>query len=239
MANNRITKELGWKEMKETFTIGTVKFKGELIKVNELQDAIEAGEIKEMLQRCADELHDGDFASAVKAYRRTLQSQGCNMRSGKVAHTNTDLVRYELLENYTKQFVTTTSTAVIEGKAKWQYTLEDIESLAGNHEELRKLYNSMMDKLSKDPEAIVEYFNRNLAWSKEPGLDSMEADFFVALETKSAMLDYRAKVERVRVLRNEAKDPVNKVSDNIVAKLQAGKKLTAEENAELLKLLGK
>lgn len=231
MANNRITKELGWKEMKEAFTIGTVKVKGELIKVNELADAIEAGDIKEMLQRCADELHAGDFNSAIKAYRRTLQSQGCNMRSGKVAHTNTDLVRYELLENYTKQFVTTTSTAVIEGKAKWQYTLEDIESLAGNHEELRKLYNSMMDKKSKDPEAIVDYCRSNNSIDKTD-------DAYIVHE-RAAMAEYAALVERVRILRNEAKEPVKTVSDYIITKLQSGKKLTAAENAELLKLLGK
>lgn len=228
--------------MKETFTIGTVKVKGELIKVNELQDAIDAGEIKEMLQRCADELHNGDFSSAVKAYRRTLQSQGCNMRNGKLAHTTTDLLRYNLLEGYTSQFVTTSSTAVIAGKAKWQYTMEDIESLAGNFEELRKLYNSMSDKKSKDPEAIVEYY-RTVVWpisTAECAAENTEVSSFQqVLSDKAAIRDYEAKIERVRVLRNEAKDPVNKVSDNIVAKLQAGKKLTAEENAELLKLLGK
>lgn len=208
----KLIKELNWREMKESYKIGTVKVKGELIKVNELQDAIEAGEILQLLQTCADELHNGDFSSAIKAFRRALQSQACNMRGNKIAHTATDIQRYELLEAYTKQFVSTVSSASIEGKAKWQYTIEDIESLKGNHEELRKLYNSMMDKKSKDPESILAV---------------------------TTMEEYISRVDRVRELRNEAKNETELVSDSIIDKLQNNKKLSKEETLELLKLLGK
>ena len=213
MANSRITNALSWRSMKENYKIGTVKVSGKLIHVNELADAIEAGEIKELLDECAKELHDGDFSSAIKAFRRNIQSQDCNMRAGKIASTTTDRERYALLDAYTKQFVDAVSNTAIAGKAKWQYTVEDIQSLSGNHEELRKLYNSMMDKKSKDPEAILEV---------------------------TTMDEYSARVELVRTLRNSAaKESEVKVSDSILSKLTANKKLTAEEAAELVRLLSK
>ena len=213
MANNRITKALSWRDMKEAYKIGTVRVAGKLVQVNELADAIAAGEVKELLEQCANELHSGDFTSAVSAFRRNIQSQASNMRNGKIAYTTTDMQRYELLDAYTKQFVETAANAVIAGKAKWQYTLEDIEALAGNHEELRKLYNSMMDKKSKDPEAILEV---------------------------TTMEEYTARVDRVRVLRNEAAEATDKkVPDTIIDKLLNNKKLTAEEAAMVAKVLGK
>lgn len=209
MSNERITKELSWKELKETFKIGTVRYNGKLVQVNELEEAIQAGEVRDMLQKCADELHAGDFASAVKAFRRTLQSQGSNMRNDKIAHTTTDLARYELLDSYTKQFVASANTTIV-GKAKWQYTVEDIEALRGNHEELRKLYNSMMDKKSKQPEDILNV---------------------------TTMEEYMTRVDMVRNMRNEASQP--SVSTDLLDKLKANKKLSAEEAAELVKLLSK
>ena len=208
MANNRITKALTWQALETEYRIRNKNG----VKENELADAIASGEILALLQACANELHNGDFNSVIRAFRRNLSSMKCNKVKSD-SFRSIDRERYELLNSYTEQFVDTVANATVTGKPKWQYTIEDIESLAGNHEELRKLYNSMMDKISKDPTTI---------------------------NTVTTEQEYRARVERVRILRNEAAAaPVEKVSDSILSKLTANKKLSAEEAAELLRLLSK
>ena len=179
------------------------------VKENELVDAIEAGEILELLQKCADELHGGNFTEVIKAFRRNLSSVKCNkVKAGNFR--TVDRERYELLNSYTEQFVVKSSSpanALVPGKAKVHYNKDDIMTLKGNHEELRKLYNVFADRKSKHPETIDEEFHANFALIKE--------------------------------LKAEAKKAQSTVSNDIIAKLKEGKKLTKAENAELVKLLTK
>ena len=202
----RITKDLEWKVLKENYKIGQVKYNGKFIEVNELDEAIKSGELLETLQKCANELHNGSLPDAIKAYRRTLSSQYCNMKKSDYVNP-TDNVRYDLLDKYTAQFVNKSTNSIVPGKAKWQYTVADIMSLEGNHEELRKLLNSMADKKSKYPDDIVD------------------------------MTEYQSRLDLVKKLKKEAEEP--KVNNDILAKLKANKKLTAEEAKELLNLLNR
>lgn len=208
MSTVKIIKALEWKELKEAYKIGQVRIGGEFVRVNELDEAIKAGEIHDLLVKCADELYNGDFQSVIRAFRKNLSSQLCNMKKSDTTN-HVDYQRYELLDSYTKQFVVTTTSAV--GKVKTEYTIDDIVSLKGNYEELRKLYNSFADKKSKSPDKIED------------------------------MKDYEERFELIKKLKSEAKEQMDKpqVSATILAKLQSGKKLTAEESAQLINLLTK
>ena len=53
MANNKITKNLEWKALKENYKIGQVRVGKKFVSVNELADAIADGEIQALLQQCA------------------------------------------------------------------------------------------------------------------------------------------------------------------------------------------
>lgn len=208
MANNKITKNLEWKALKENYKIGQVRVGKKFVSVNELADAIADGEIHALLQQCADELHDGDFSSAIRTFRKNLSSQLCNMKKSNTTPP-VDFQRYELLDKYTEQFVVKTTSAVVAGKAKVNYNHDDIMTLKGNHEELRKLYNVFADRKSKRPESLDDEFYANF--------------------------------ELIKQLKTEAKAAEDKVtvSTDILAKLKAGVTLTAEESAELVKLLTK
>ena len=162
MANTKITKALTWQALESAYRIRTKNG----VKENELAEAIATGEILALLQACANELHDGDFASTIKSFRRNLSSMKCNKVKADNFRT-VDRERYELLNAYTEQFVVTTTSAVIPGKAKVNYGKDDIMSLRGNHEELRKLYNIFADRKSKRPESIDNEFNENFALIKQ------------------------------------------------------------------------
>lgn len=200
----KITKELTWVELKDAYPIKPAK------NLNMLADAIEAGEIYELLLACADQLHNGDFSKAIEAFRRNLSSTKCN-RTKNDTFDSISMLRYNLLDTYTAQFVKTAANATVPGKAKWMYTVEDIESLRGNYEELRKLYNSLSDQKSKKPEAIVAV---------------------------TTMEEFQARIDLTRELRNEAKAEAE-LPTILLTKLQANKKLTKEESEILVKLLTK
>ena len=208
MASVKITRALEWKALKENYKIGQVRVGKEFVRVNELQDAIEAGEIHTLLEQCANELHAGDFSEAVRVFRKNLSSQLTNMKKSDTTN-HVDFTRYELLEAYTKQFVVTTTSAVIPGKAKVNYKHDDIMALKGNYEELRKLYNCFADRKSKEPDKVNDEFLANF--------------------------------ELIKQLKAEAKAAESKpqVDAAVLAKLQAGKKLTKEEAEALVKLLTK
>lgn len=210
MKKERITNELKWAALKNEYHIGKVKIGKKVHAINELKDAIENGEILAKLQACADELHDGDLIAAVKAYRRTLQSQGSNMRNNKIAHMPTDMTRYELLDAYTNTLAPSKTTAASIGdKARHEYSVEDIKSLAGNVVELQNMYNSFSTYRSR---------------------------YFARIEDIN---DFDARFDLIKELKAEA-NKASSVSEECVQKILAsGVKLTDEEIATIVKALQK
>lgn len=151
----KTTKALQWQTLKEEFVIGKIRVGKKFFDVNQLADAIKDGEILARLQECADTLHNGDFNEAIKAYRRTLSSQACNMKKSELT-TGTDLLRYNLLNDYTATFVVKSTNNVVIGKAKHDYTMEDIKKFAGDYKELTNLYNSFSTQKSRYAEKIED-----------------------------------------------------------------------------------
>lgn len=198
----KTTTDLTWTALKEEYVIGTVKIGGKLVQVDELQDAIASGELLGKVQACADELHSGDITRAIEALKRNLSSVKTRSKNYK------DLQRAAVLWDFANSVVAKTS--VVSGdKPKWQATVEDIEALRGNYEELRKLYNLMRDYIASYPERV---------------------------ETICSLDVYEGRIQLVLRLRNEAKK-ASEVPTDLLAKLQGNKKLTAEEAAAVLKLL--
>lgn len=152
---DKTTKALQWDTLKNEFIIGSVRVGKKFIKVNQLADAIEDGVILERLQECADELHNGDFNDAVRAYRRILSSKHTNMNKSDNTQP-ADRVRYQLLKEYTDQFVIKSTNNVVIGKAKHDYTMEDIKKFAGDYKELTNLYNSFSTQKSRYAEKIED-----------------------------------------------------------------------------------
>lgn len=212
MKKERITTELKWAALKNEYHIGKVKIGKKVHDVNELKDAIENGEMLAKLQACADELHDGDLIVAVKAYRRTLQSQGSNMRNNKIAYMPTDMIRYELLDAYTDTLVPSkTTVASIGDKARHNYSVEDIKSLAGNVVELQNMYNS-----------FSTYRSRYLAKIED-------------------INEFDARFDLIKELKAEAKRAIPAANAAYIKRLQdgMGRDLNDDEIAELVELLAR
>lgn len=196
-------KELTWQALEAEFRIRTKNG----VKENELAEAIQAGEILALLQKCADELHNGDLTSVVRAFRRNLSSIKCNKVKND-SFRSVDRERYALLEAYTAQFVEKVSTNKF-GKAKVNFNRDDIMTLEGNYEELRKLYNVFADRKSKSPDKITD------------------------------MVEFKDNFELIKRLKAEAKKAENAVTEDILVRLKEGKKLTKAQTEELLNKLTK
>ena len=196
-------KELTWQALEAEFRIRTKNG----VKENELAEAIQAGEILALLQKCADELHNGDFTSVVRAFRRNLSSVKCNKVKND-SFRSVDRERYALLEAYTAQFVEKVSTNKF-GKAKVNFNRDDIMTLEGNYEELRKLYNVFADRKSKSPDKITD------------------------------MVEFKDNFELIKRLKAEAKKAESAVTEDILVRLKEGKKLTKAQTEELLNKLTK
>lgn len=152
MAKISITKELSWKELALAYPIINIEHEGKTIAVNKLKDAIDSGALKAVMQACADELHNGDISAVVKAIRKNLSSQQCNMRKAAYnPNQKIDWMRYELLDAYTASLMPTK-------EAYWKTTVEEIDALfnAGNLKGLQSVYDCMMSTKSKYPEQIVD-----------------------------------------------------------------------------------
>ena len=179
---------------------------------NELADAIKSGEFLSLLQQCADELHNGDFDKVIEAFRRNLSSTK-TVKTKTDTFRTVDRIRWDLLDSYTAQFVGSVKANVVTAdRPKWQATKAEIDAIAGNYEELRKLYNLMYDYVRR-------YRDR--------------------IETVTTYEEYEELSLYVKKLRDAADPKKATVSESVLEKLRAGKKLTKAENEELVKLLTK
>ena len=217
MSTCKITTDLTWEVLRGAYRIGTVKIDGKNIEVNELKEAIEDGTLDAKIQKCADELHDGDTYSALLSFSRNLSSKNTNMKKQVYsATTKVDQTMYELLREYTTKKMSELKGASRSGnsKAYWQYTMEEIEA-ADTYQLVKSIYDCMCSVKSKYPEvtaSVPDFEERKAAVSKK----------------KSEML-------------KAMKNPTTNISDTLMNKLTGGKKavLSKEEAATLANLLAK
>lgn len=217
MATCKVITELTWEALRNNYRIGTVKIGGKNIEVNELNEAIEDGTLDATMQKCADELHEGDLYSALLAFSRNLSSKATNMKKSTYSTTTkVDKIMYELLRDYTDKKMAEVKGSARSGNSKsyWQYTKEEIEA-ADSLQLITSIYNLMASMKSKYPELVA----------KVPDFEERKA------------LVSKKKSEMLKALKN----PANTVGDTLMTKLAGGKKttLSAEEAATLANLLAK
>lgn len=230
----KVIEELKWQSLKERFFIGS-RIVEELVRdtngnivikdgqpitrkvskfTNELQDAIEAGIMDELLQECADKLHNGDLRAALNAFKRNLSSTKTNMNKRDTV-SRADEIRLATLLEYTSK-KSTPKDALGNGIPQWAYGPEQIDQI-DDPDQLQKVINSISDVCSSKAygDRYVTHLGANYR------------------EVAKANRAYARK--RMKALA-AAK---NAISPELVAKLQKGSvRLSAADAAALLKLLG-
>ncbi len=148
MRKNKTHPKLQWTALKEEYFVGTLRVDGEVIEVNELADAIAAGELGAILKESAEMFHNGNEVAALNSFSRLVSSMKTNIKKAEYRPSmRTDIVRIELLEKFIASERAATAT-----KPKWQWTADEITSL----EEANSVYNNMASIKSKYPERIQD-----------------------------------------------------------------------------------
>lgn len=158
MTTNRTTENLSWTSLKERFPIGTVTVDKKEIKFNKLKDACDDGTIKGYIQECADEVYGGDFLRALMVFKKNLSSVYVNIKKRPGSATQQqDKARCELLREHCDALeAEAKQTRAIPCKAYWQWTMDEIKSIADDDvSTLASVYNNMASKRAKYPELVV------------------------------------------------------------------------------------
>lgn len=216
------------KTTKLSFSLYLPSLKARFVTVEDLKRAISDGTLESMFKECAEELYAGDMKPVVDQFKRSLASKKTNMKKAVVVapEHRDDKVRVEILWDYAEKYSTnlrpTVSNLPVETKAKarWQLTIEEINMIpADDTDTLQSIYDNMASKKAKYPDAIEDTI----------GMD----EFILRFKTVSERLS------KAKETAKAAKLVGSKVSDDIAAKIKSGKKLTAEEADQLLKLLSR
>lgn len=217
----RISEDLTWKSLKDSFFIGEVRANGNVVHVNQLLDAITDGTLQAMVEKCATEMHEGNISDVVEAVKRNLSSYKTNMKKKDYAPTaNVDKVRVELLWNFfdslsvKEKKVDESLPESARTKSKWQLTLEEIEQLdKTNYKVLDSVYQNMMSMKSKYPDVVA---------------------------ATEGFMDRLAVVSKYRsAAKAAAKAEANTIDvpADLLARVQDGKSLTTEDKAKLAEIL--
>ena len=220
--NTRLIEAMSWQSLKEKYFIGTMNINGKPEKINQLADAIEAGELDALVKECADKYHDGDIYQVYVAWSKNLSSMQTNMKKkAYIANADIEWTRYNVL----RAFVTSRMEGLKgtgragNSKAYWQWTIEEIEAIpVEDLRTIKSVYDNMASKKSKYPELIEE-------------LDDFDARFAAATAKYSAA-------------KKAAKAAQISVDDSLLAKLTKGgsavlTKAEAQQLAEILQKLNK
>jgi hypothetical protein len=214
----RITKDLYWVALRYRFYT-----------VDMLKTAIEDGTFDAMLQKCADEMYNGEFKLAIAAMRKNLSSQQTNMNKAEVVapEAKDDWKRFNLLWDYTTKLLEAIKPTVAnlpeatKAKARWQLTKEEIDLIPkDDYNTLDSIYQNMMSKKSKKPEIIEETIGMKVFLDR---------------------LDYVSKLRSSAESTKKVATQQLEVSATIMGKLNKGGKTTLSEKEvqELLALFSK
>ena len=197
---------------------------GGVIDVESFKKFVEDGELRALIDECAEAMHGGDTAPVIKQMIENCQSKKCtdkNRVPNSVVRSSSEA--NEFLLAYLKTLREPANrrgdrTGIAGNKAKWDMTVEEIDAI-DDVETLRKIKNCMASHKSKD-----------LAGIADEDLTDGDQEFLKVYEyTSKKLKDLKANKATVQV------------SDDLLAKLESGKAATLSKAqvAELLKILGK
>lgn len=234
----KLTTRLHWTSLKEEFFIGMraveelqrdaagklVLVNGEPVTiktsrlVNELQSAIDAGTIDQLVEECATTMHAGNVQAVLAAWAKTLDSMKCNMAKKAYSPTaTTDKVRLETLQKYIASKRTSTRAVSNTGLPQWAYGPTEIDQI-DDPAKLQKIINSINDVCSgKANSSHVRFLGEN---------------YVAAAKVNRAYAQARkAKLEA------DAAKPDQSLLDALASVKGKHVRLTAEQAAMLTKLL--
>jgi hypothetical protein len=145
IGNKTVTEVARNAEGKAIIINGEPKLVKKSIFVNELQEAIDAGELDILVQQSADVLHNGDTAPVIDAIIRNLDSYRTNLKK-RSAYNPTkavDEVRLRTMEQFTDTR-RKSKKAATGSLPKWAYGKENIGAIT-DPKELQKVINSIAD----------------------------------------------------------------------------------------------
>lgn len=161
MSNTKITENLSWNAIKNNYHIGAVMINGEAVQVNELQDAIDNGSIKQLMDECAEQLYAGDLLSVCRVLKHNLASARTNTSKRPNSPTKAkDLTRIELMWNYVDSIMSATAVSSRQnksGKSYWTWTMEEIMAVPmSDVRTLQSIRDNMASAKAKYPERIED-----------------------------------------------------------------------------------
>ena len=215
MSTKKITEALTWNAIREHYYIGSVRTAdGKYVKVNNLQDAIDNGELLDEVKACAAKFHSGDLYAVLTQLSKNLSSQKTNMKK-KAYDPNKDSeeIRWQLLRSFVDTQMSLCKSSVRNGSssAYWSWSIEEIDAAGDDIKTLSSVYNNMASRKSKYPEQIGD------------------------MDEFCARMKYVSK--KLSAVKKKASTPT--IDSSTIAKLSKGTKasLSAEEALQLAKLL--
>lgn len=145
MANNKLTPNLSLSAI-------AIKYDVNAHGIEQLKQAIEAGEIADMLKACADERFDGDMKPVLAQFNRNLSSQRCTRKITDTASKNrADMVEALWDMTHVVPRVRAANGMPSAPRAGFLYTRQEVDDLVaeGNVAELQRLYNNVHSNVNK------------------------------------------------------------------------------------------
>lgn len=195
--------------------------------LNEFEEALKNGVIKERIVACATELHDGDVMTVLRAINKCVDSKRCNLKKAQQsksiveAKARMDMFKDYLTALYPEYNGKTKSHNNGGNKPYHAMTLEEINAISlDDVQTLQSIYDCMASMKSKYPERIED-----------------PAEF----ETRRITVRDRLKMskDKAKGLPVHDDEAVFELSDALIAKLtnEKGASLTKAQVAELRKVL--
>lgn len=201
---------------------------GGAVDLDAFKKFIEDGSLLNLITECAEAMHGGNTEPVIKRMIENSQSKRCTDKNRvQNSAVKSSSAANEMLLEYLKGLrgnrpAKGDRTGIASGKAKWDLSKEEIESIQ-DYETLRKIRNCMASHKSKDLSGLVD-----------EDLTNKDKEFLEA---------YEFACERLKTLKNKENSVPQEItlSDALMAKLQGGKAATLSKAqvAELLKALGK
>lgn len=201
---------------------------GGSVDLDAFKQFIEDGSLLNLITECAEAMHGGNTEPVIKRMIENSQSKKCTDKNRvQNSAVKSSSAANEMLLEYLKGLrgnrpAKGDRTGIASGKAKWDLSKEEIESIQ-DYETLRKIRNCMASHKSKDLSGLVE---EDLTYKDKLFLEA-----------------YEFACERLKTLKNKGTSEPKEIalSDALLEKLQSGKAATLSKAqvAELLKALGK
>lgn len=195
---------------------------------NEFEAALKSGLIKERIVACANEMHDGDVMTVLRAINKCVDSKRCNLKKSQQSKSIIEAkARMELFKSYLTDLYPEYNGKSVShnnggNKPYYAMTLEEIKAISlDDVQTLQSIYDCMASAKSKYPERIED-------------MAEFEARR-IAVRDRLKMAKDKAK----GIVVHDEEETVLELSDDLISKLTTGKNvsLTKAQVEELRKVL--